>query len=136
MFNQTSEDILKICLSILKNLPGVLLATWALLAWAQAPTKVTDGTLTDTAGMTLYVYDRDPPNSGKSACNGPCATNWVPLIVSEGAIAQGDYSIVNRDDGRKQWAYKGKPLYQWSKDQKPGDKTGDGMNKVWHAATP
>ncbi|MES2538623.1 MAG: hypothetical protein V4632_22425 [Pseudomonadota bacterium] len=106
------------------------------MAWAQAPTKVADGTLTDTAGMTLYVNDRDPPNSGKSVCNGPCATNWVPLIVIEGASAQGDYSIVNRDDGSKQWAYKGKPLYQWSKDQKPGDKTGDGINKVWHVATP
>jgi predicted lipoprotein with Yx(FWY)xxD motif len=30
-----------------------------------------------------------------------------------------------------QWAYKGKPLYFWVKDQKPGDKTGDGFNNVW-----
>jgi predicted lipoprotein with Yx(FWY)xxD motif len=127
---------LKIFLTILKKLPAVLLATCALQASAQAPTKVSDGTLADAAGMTLYVYDRDPVNGGKSACNGACAQNWVPLIVIEGAKEQGDYTIVTRDDGRKQWAYKGRPLYQWTKDQKPGDKTGEGVNKVWHVATP
>ena len=41
-----------------------------------------------------------------------------------------------RDDGAKQLAYKGKPLYYWSKDQKPGDRTGDGVNGVWHVAKP
>jgi len=43
---------------------------------------------------------------------------------------------VTRDDGSKQWAYKGKPVYLWGKDQKPGDKTGDGFNNVWHVARP
>ena len=46
-------------------------------ALAQAPAKMTDGVLTNRAGMTLYTYDNDPP--GKSACNGPCAANWPPL---------------------------------------------------------
>ena len=41
-----------------------------------------------------------------------------------------------RDDGKKQWALKGKPLYYWAKDQKPGDKTGDGFNNVWRVAKP
>ena len=45
--------------------------------------------------------------------------------------AGGDYTVVTRDDGSKQWAYKGKPLYLWVKDAKPGDRTGDGFNKVW-----
>ena len=44
--------------------------------------------------------------------------------------------IITRDDGGKQWAYKGKPLYLWAKDAKPGDKTGDGFNNVWHVAKP
>ena len=43
---------------------------------------------------------------------------------------------VTRPDGKKQWAFKGKPLYYWAKDQKPGDKTGDGFNNVWHVAKP
>ena len=46
------------------------------------------------------------------------------------------YSLVTRDDGTKQVAYKGKPLYYWSKDMKPGDKTGDGVNNLWRMATP
>lgn len=50
------------------------------------------------------------------------------------AKASGDWSIVTRDDGGKQWAYKGKPLYVYSKDGKPGDKTGDNFNNVWHVA--
>jgi predicted lipoprotein with Yx(FWY)xxD motif len=36
-------------------------------------------------------------------------------------MASGDYSIITRDDGKKQWAFKGKPLYFWAKDQKAGD---------------
>ena len=101
----------------------------------EAPAKVADGVLTNPAGMTLYTFDRDAAGSGKSACNGPCAALWPALMVSGDAKATGDWSIVTRDDGARQWAYKGKALYLWSKDQKPGDKTGDGFNKVWHIAT-
>jgi predicted lipoprotein with Yx(FWY)xxD motif len=39
-----------------------------------------------------------------------------------------------RDDGSRQWAYEGKPLYHWSKDKSPGDKTGDNFNGMWHVA--
>ena len=45
---------------------------------------------------------------------------------------QGPYTIVVRDDGRRQWAYRGKPVYTWPEDQEPGDKYGDNYNKVWH----
>ena len=48
----------------------------------------------------------------------------------------GPYTIVTRDDGKRQWAYKGWPLYYWSKDTKTGDKTGDGFNGVWKVARP
>jgi predicted lipoprotein with Yx(FWY)xxD motif len=112
-----------------------LLATGCASAAAPAPAKTADGVLVGSNGMTLYVFDRDAV-PGKSACNGPCATNWPPLMAAADATASGDWSIVTRDDGAKQWAYKGKPLYFWSKDQKPGDRTGDGFNNVWHLATP
>jgi predicted lipoprotein with Yx(FWY)xxD motif len=114
-------------------LAAVLLAT-SVSATAQSmpATKAADGTLTNAAGMTLYVFDKDA--GGKSACNGPCAANWPPLMVAGNAAAAGDWTIVVREDGGKQWAYKGKPLYTWSKDAKPGDKTGDGFNSVWHVA--
>ena len=60
--------------------------------------------------------------------------SWPP-VAAEGNVS-GDYSVVTRDDGAKQLAYKGKPLYLWVKDTKPGDKTGDGFNNVWHVAKP
>ena len=91
-------------------------------------------TFVDAKGMTLYVFDRD--TAGKSACNGQCAANWPPLTAASGAAATGDWTVVTRDDGAKQWAYKGKPLYTWAKDAKAGDVTGDGVNNVWHIAQP
>ena len=103
---------------------------------AAAPAKTMDGVLTNSAGMTLYTFDKDATGSGKSVCNGPCATNWPPLMAGADSKASGDYTIITRDDGGKQWAYKGKPLYLWVKDAKPGDKTGDGFNNAWRIARP
>lgn len=101
-----------------------------------APTAVADGVLTGRNGMTLYTFDRDVPGSGKSVCNGPCAANWPPLMAPADMKGAGDYSVVVRDDGSRQVAYKGKPLYFWVKDAKPGDRTGDGVNNVWRLARP
>ncbi len=101
-------------------------------AQSMPATKAADGTLTNAAGMTLYTFDKDAGD--RSACNGPCASNWPPLLVVGDAKATGAWTIVVREDGAKQWAYKGKPLYAWSKDAKAGDKTGDGFNNVWHVA--
>jgi predicted lipoprotein with Yx(FWY)xxD motif len=120
-------------LSILA-LSSTLLGAGAALA--APPTQVVDGVLVGTTGMTLYTFDKDAAGSGKSVCNGPCATNWPPLMAADADALSGDYSIVTRDDGKKQWALKGKPLYFWAKDTKAGDKTGDGMLGSWHTAKP
>lgn len=103
---------------------------------ATAPVKVSDGVLVGPNGMTLYTFDKDMAGSGKSTCNGPCAANWPPLTATATDAASGDYSVITRDDGSKQWTIKGKPVYFWAKDSKPGDKTGDGFNKVWQTAKP
>ena len=61
------------------------------------------------------------------------------LAAADGAAdakPSGDWTVVTRKDGGKQWAYKGKPLYTFHKDAKPGDATGDGVNNVWHIAAP
>jgi predicted lipoprotein with Yx(FWY)xxD motif len=39
-----------------------------------------------------------------------------------------------RDDGSRQWAYKGKPLYGYVADVTPGQASGDGVNGRWHVA--
>ena len=91
-------------------------------------------TFVDAKGMTLYTFDKDA--GGKSACNGPCAANWPPLMADASAKAEGAWTIVTRDDGSKQWAYHGKPLYTFLKDEKAGDRTGDSFKNVWHVAKP
>jgi predicted lipoprotein with Yx(FWY)xxD motif len=100
------------------------------------PAKTSDGMLTGANGMTLYTFDRDAAGSGKSVCNGGCAALWPPLLASDTDKASGDYTIVVRDDGKKQWAYKGRPLYYYATDKKAGDNTGDGVNQVWKTARP
>ena len=111
------------------------LAACASLTPSTAPATAVDGVLVGPQKMTLYTFDKDT-TPGRSVCNGPCATNWPPLAASADANAQGDWSVITRDDGSRQWAFRGKPLYHWVKDQKPGDKTGDGVNNVWHVARP
>jgi predicted lipoprotein with Yx(FWY)xxD motif len=92
-------------------------------------------TFVDAKGMTLYTFDKDA--GGKSMCNGPCSENWPPLAADDDAKPTADMTIVVRDDGKKMWAYKGKPLYTFVKDQKAGDISGDGfLNGAWHLAQP
>lgn len=118
----------------------VVLCLLTTTAFAQmAPAKVADTSkgkaLADADGMTLYVFTRDA--AGKSNCNGACATNWPPLKAAADSKAFGEWSSFKRDDGSLQWAYKGKALYTWSKDKKPGDVTGDGFsNGTWLIAVP
>ncbi len=119
----------------------LLAAAFGILAGAaSAAPGVTTGesekgpVLADEKGMTLYTYDDDA--NGMSNCYDACATNWPPLMAPEGAKAEGDYGVTERNDGSYQWTYKGMPLYTWAKDAKPGDITGDGIKGVWHMAQP
>ncbi|CAB3694652.1 COG4315 family predicted lipoprotein [Achromobacter pestifer] len=102
-------------------------------AHAQA-VKTQDGILVNSAGMTLYTFDKD--TAGKSACNDQCAKAWPPVTAAADAKPMGDLTIITRDDGSKQWAHKGKPVYLFAKDTKPGDKTGDNFKDVWHVIKP
>jgi predicted lipoprotein with Yx(FWY)xxD motif len=59
----------------------------------------------------LYTYDRD--GSLVSRCVEGCASAWPPLLATIGKVGEkvGDWTIIARDDGRQQWAYKGHPAY-------------------------
>ena len=88
----------------------------------------------DPKGMTLYTYDKDTA-PGKSACVGDCVKGWPPLVAPADAKPVGNWSIITRDDGSKQWALKGKPLYTFVKDAKVGDNKGQNIEEVWHMAS-
>ena len=117
----------------------VALAFTAVSAQAAAPAMTGETSkgpaFVNAKSMTLYTFDKDV--GGKSVCNGPCADNWPALTAAPARAPSGDWTTVTRDDGTMQWAYKGKPLYTFAKDTKPGDITGDGfLNGAWHVAKP
>jgi predicted lipoprotein with Yx(FWY)xxD motif len=98
------------------------------------PVKVTDGVYAGDNGMTLYTFDRDTAGSGKSVCNGQCASLWPPLLADDSAQAAGPWTVITRDDGKKQWALNGKPVYFFVRDTKPGERSGENFNNVWRLA--
>jgi predicted lipoprotein with Yx(FWY)xxD motif len=120
----------------------------ALGAWADAPAKTAEApalvagltshktiygdAIADARGMTLYVSDSD--SRGKSSCDSACAETWQPAAAPRIAKPSGDWSVITRDDGTRQWAYHGKPLYSFADDHAPGDVSGDGVDGRWHAA--
>lgn len=92
--------------------------------------------LVDSKGMTLYIFDKDK-ESGKSTCYRGCARAWPPFAPKAGDPApEAPLSIIARDDGTKQYAYRSKPLYYYQKDTKAGDATGQGRGNVWWIVKP
>jgi len=97
--------------------------------------------LTGEDGKSLYVFAKDTANSGKSVCNATCSDNWPAYKaddlteVKADASATGKLSIVTRDDGSKQLAYNGMPLYYYAGDSAAGDTNGKAINN-WSLATP
>ncbi len=117
------------------SLLALACASASLTASAQsAGVKTMDGILVDAKGMTVYTFDKDTANSGKSGCNGPCAKLWPP--VTPMGMPAAPYSTVTRDDGSAQLAYQGKPLYLYEADKKPGERTGDNFKDIWHVVKP
>ena len=97
--------------------------------------------LDDSQGRTLYVFQRD--SGTKSACFGPCATNWPPLRSANPTVGSGaNASMVGttkRSDGAPQVTYNGHPLYTFKGDSSPGDTSGQGINAfggLWYAISP
>ncbi|MFC0254136.1 COG4315 family predicted lipoprotein [Massilia consociata] len=111
-----------------------LLFSSSVLAVDGTPLRESNGVLVDSAGKTVYTYDKDESGGGKSNCVGACARNWPP-VNADGVKISPPYSAITREDGSKQLVHRGKPLYTFIKDKKEGDKTGDGVGGVWHVVT-
>lgn len=113
---------------------GTVLAATAFNA-AQAQPVVRDGIVTDPAGRTLYIFDKD--ESFKSNCAGACLQAWPAYTADAQPGAAVPDAAKRLDQGTpQQWAWKGKPLYYFAGDAKPGDRHGDGSGGVWHVVRP
>jgi predicted lipoprotein with Yx(FWY)xxD motif len=93
--------------------------------------------LTNTRGRTLYTLSIE--TNGRFGCTGACLSIWPPLIAPAKTTPLGPVKLgtVMRPDGRTQATFKGRPLYIYSGDAKPGDANGEGIRAdggIWHAA--
>lgn len=90
--------------------------------------------LIDAKGMALYTFDKDKPEV--SNCNDSCATAWPPYTAGSPPQSSKlpNVTTIKRADGSLQYAYKGMPLYLYSKDKQQEAITGDGVDGAWHLA--
>ena len=82
----------------------------------------TDTPTTETAGlMSPYPPGLILPELDKRKS---CAEFWPPVLAADNAEPVGSFSIIQRKDGRKQWAYDEHALYTSILDELPGDVRG------------
>lgn len=60
---------------------------------------------------------------GSAGCDAECEKTWQPLFAPGDAEASGYWSVHERDDGRKQWAYQGYVMYTYA-NESAGEVTG------------
>jgi predicted lipoprotein with Yx(FWY)xxD motif len=99
--------------------------------------------LTGEDGKTLYIFKKDTQGNGKSVCNGDCASKWPPFTLDGNeqatagtGVTGSKISTITRDDGSKQVAYDGWPLYYYQADTAAGQTNGQGVGNVWFVANP
>lgn len=113
-------------------LTSAFILSVATSAFAASPTWVdTDlgNVVADGNGMTVYTFTKD--TKGVSNCYGDCATAWPPFFAGSYDAAKGDFTKIERKDGKMQWAHKGWPLYLWQGDSEQGDTSGHEVGGVW-----
>ncbi len=88
----------------------------------------------NTFAQPFYVWDKDTP--GKSNCTGHCVDIWVPVYpTTHDPTDIGDFTVITRSDGNKQWAYKGKALYTFGYGEHDPPTAKETMNQ-WHILKP
>lgn len=94
----------------------------------------------DAKGMTAYYFTKDRPNSGTSACTGPCLQAWPPITSTASSPAAagitGKVGTITLANGSKQLTVNGRPVYLFAKDAEPGDVSGQGVGSVWYVLRP
>jgi len=82
-------------------------------------------------GLTLYTFKRDREQAGTSLCVDDCALQWPPALAPEGAGEVGNWTVIERADGTRQWAYKSSPVYTYVKDTHAGAMIGEKASGFW-----
>ena len=86
------------------------------------PSNCTDEVLrTEVGFMSPYPAGLVLPYAEQGVS---CTQVWPPVLASDDAVEMGKWSLADRADGSKQWAYDGFPLYSSHLDKKAGDVLG------------
>lgn len=80
-----------------------------------------DRVVVNAVGMTLYHFEKDKRNSGKTACYGECTKVWDPYLTvgepqAELYARQDLLGTIKRKDGPTQVTYAGLPVYLYASD--------------------
>ena len=78
--------------------------------------------LVNYGGFSVYAWDGDGPE--KSNCTGACLATWSPVLAAESSQPQGEWTIIQRSPGIRQWAFRKQPLYTYIPDTRPKSLTG------------
>jgi len=111
-------------------IPALLLTACATTAVTASPATDKSGVLADNSGRTLYIFKKDTTDS--SNCNDQCAKAWPPFTVADPSKSNAEFKVITRQDGSKQWSFKGQPLYYYAADAAPGEMSGEGIGGVWY----
>lgn len=75
--------------------------------------SVATGRLIATADrQSVYSWDRDAPN--KSNCFDGCTEEWTPVLAPEFAEPNGEWGVIVRSPGVRQWTFRTRPLYTYA----------------------
>ena len=95
-----------------------------------AVVAVTTGRLlVNHEAFSVYSWDKDGPN--KSNCDFACLQEWKPVLAPETGQPQGEWSIIERSQGIKQWAFRKNPLYTHIADTRTRSLVGSDVSG-WH----
>jgi predicted lipoprotein with Yx(FWY)xxD motif len=85
--------------------------------------------LVNYAGFSVYVWDADGVD--KSNCIGVCLKKWSPVLAAEASQPHGEWTVIVRSPGVRQWAFRKKPLYTYIPDPLPHSLLGSD-ERGWH----
>jgi predicted lipoprotein with Yx(FWY)xxD motif len=92
-------------------------------------TMSTGRLLVTEQGFSVYYSDRDTPQ--RSNCDADCADTWVPLLGPASVLPHGEWTLVERSVGVRQWAFRHHPLYRYRLDADQHRFTGSDV-PGWH----
>jgi predicted lipoprotein with Yx(FWY)xxD motif len=65
-------------------------------------------------GNSVYASEKD--TAGRSSCTADCTLTWDPVLAPGLAQPQGEWTLLERAPGVRQWAFRKHPLYTYTRE--------------------